>query len=314
MSGDQGAPPTEARGWLTSPWIKALRLRTLPLAGAVILMPSGVLALQGLVQIPVVLKALGTAFCLQILSNLANDYGDALKGTDRQRIGPARMVASGQISPKAMKAAVWMAVGLALTSGLWLIQPLWALGSTFWIWLAVGLSAVVAAVRYTVGPSPYGYRSLGEVAVLIFFGPVPYLGMLVLHRVPVQAWDWAPALGCGLVAASVLNLNNLRDRHTDALSQKVTLAVRWGEHKARILQTLLVATGLIGFLLYAFAHSVPLMWGWSLMALAYAKLLSRVWTVHEPAAYDAFLKPTALYLLCMSVMPWILYLRLLGNA
>ncbi|MFM7589428.1 MAG: UbiA family prenyltransferase, partial [Bacteroidota bacterium] len=110
-------------------WLSAIRLRTLPLAAAVILLPSGILALQGLVQGSVVLHALWTAFLLQILSNLANDYGDAVSGADRNRIGPARMVASGQISVSAMRKAILGVAALALISGVWLLIPLAHSGS-----------------------------------------------------------------------------------------------------------------------------------------------------------------------------------------
>jgi len=322
---------------ISQTWLKAIRLRTLPLAAAVILLPSGLLALQNLVRVPVVLHALFTAFLLQILSNLANDYGDAVSGADRNRIGPVRMVASGQISPIAMRTAIIMTAALALISGILLILPLAEADGTlaaadgtlaeadgtlaesnganltFWVWLAIGLSAVIAAIRYTVGANPYGYRSLGEVAVVVFFGPVAYAGMLTLHGLSMSAMDWAPAIGTGLLAASVLNLNNLRDREQDAQAAKITLAVRLGNHKALLFQTALVAVALIGLIGYAWFRSVPLLWGWSLMAVAYSSLLRKIWQVHEPAAYDAFLKPTALYLFVMALMPWLLYWRIINS-
>ena len=290
-------------------WLSALRLRTLPLAAAAILLPSGLLALQGKVQVTVVGQALLTAFLLQILSNLANDYGDAVSGADRNRIGPARMVASGQISPRSMRRAILAAAAAALGSGVFLLRNLRGEPLVFALWLSLGLLALVAAVRYTVGRRPYGYRGLGEVAVMVFFGPVAYAGMMTLHGETLTWADGGPAWGMGLLAASVLNLNNLRDREQDALSNKITLAVRWGERGGRLWQSALVVLGLLGLLFYAFSRSVPLTWGWSLMALAFSSLLRKVWQVREPLAYDAFLKPTALYLLIIALMPWILYWR-----
>ncbi|MFM8786213.1 MAG: 1,4-dihydroxy-2-naphthoate octaprenyltransferase [Bacteroidota bacterium] len=297
-------------------WLSAIRLRTLPLAAAVILLPSGILALQGLVQGSVVLHALWTAFLLQILSNLANDYGDAVSGADRHRIGPARMVASGQISVSAMRKAILGVAALALISGVWLLIPLADSGPAqaggqgrFWGWLALGIAAVVAAIRYTVGSNPYGYRGLGEVAVLIFFGPVAYAGMRTLHGQNMALGDWGPALATGLLAASVLNLNNLRDREQDAQAGKITLAVRMGNRRALYFQSFLVMTAVVAMLVFAWSRSVPLLWGWSLMAVAYSNLLRKIWQVQEARNYDAFLKPTALYLLVMALMPWILHWR-----
>ncbi|MFM7496925.1 MAG: 1,4-dihydroxy-2-naphthoate octaprenyltransferase [Bacteroidota bacterium] len=302
-------PPVSSSMTPTQAWLSALRLRTLPLAAAAILLPAGLLALKGHVQIPVVGQALLTAFLLQILSNLANDYGDAMSGADRNRIGPARMVASGQISPTSMRRATIAAAAAALASGLFLLRNLRGEPLIFGLWLALGLLAMIAAVRYTVGRVPYGYRGLGEVAVMVFFGPVAYAGIMALHGAALTWADAGPAWGMGLLASSVLNLNNLRDREQDALSNKVTLAVRWGDHGGRLWQSALVILGMLGLLFYAFPRSVPLTWGWSLMALAFSSLLRRVWQVREPQAYDAFLKPTALYLLVIALMPWILYWR-----
>lgn len=308
--------PTASSMTLVHAWLKAIRLRTLPLAAAVILLPSGILALQGIAKGQVVLHALWTAFLLQILSNLANDYGDAVSGADRHRIGPARMVASGTISASAMRRAILIVAVLALISGIWLLLPLAQSDhprpggqGTFWGWLALGIAAVVAAIRYTVGSNPYGYRGLGEVAVLIFFGPVAYAGMLTLHDQSIALGDWFPAMGTGLLAASVLNLNNLRDREQDAQAGKITLAVRLGNRRALYFQTCLVMSAMLALVGYAWSHSVPLLWGWSLMAVAYSNLLRKIWQVKEPSRYDAFLKPTALYLLVIALMPWILYWR-----
>lgn len=300
-------------------WLKAIRLRTLPLAAAVILLPSGLLALQGLVQGQLVLHALFTAFLLQILSNLANDYGDAVSGADRDRVGPARMVASGQITASAMRTAIFVTAALALISGIWLLLPLLAIDDpqanghfAFGVWLAIGVASIIAAIKYTVGPSPYGYRSLGEAAVVVFFGPVSYAGMLTLHGVSMSISDWAPALGMGLLSASVLNLNNLRDREQDAMASKITLAVRLGNYRALQFHTILITLALICLIGYIWSKSVPLLWGWSLMAFAYSNLLRKIWQVREPTGYDAFLKPTALYLLLMALMPWLLYWRTLN--
>jgi 1,4-dihydroxy-2-naphthoate octaprenyltransferase len=301
---------------LAQAWLNAIRLRTLPLAAAVILLPSGLLALQGLARGQVVLHALVTAFLLQILSNLANDYGDAVNGADRHRIGPARMVASGQINASAMRRAILAVAALALISGILLLLPLaqsdpsQAGGQgTFWVWLALGIAAIIAAILYTVGSNPYGYRGLGEAAVLVFFGPIAYAGMLTLHGQNMTLWDWAPAMAMGLLAASVLNLNNLRDREQDAQAGKITVAVRLGNTRALYFHSVLVMAAVVGLVGYAWSRSVPLLWGWSLMAVAYSNLLHKIWQVREPAGYDAFLKPTALYLLVMALMPWILYWR-----
>jgi 1,4-dihydroxy-2-naphthoate octaprenyltransferase len=116
----------------------------------------------------------------------------------------------------------------------------------------------------------------------------------------------------GLLSASVLNLNNLRDREQDAMASKITLAVRLGNYRALQFHAILITLALICLIGYIWSKSVPLLWGWSLMAVAYSNLLRKIWQVREPIGYDAFLKPTALYLLLIALMPWLLYWRTLN--
>ncbi|MGL5949407.1 MAG: 1,4-dihydroxy-2-naphthoate octaprenyltransferase [Aeromonas sp.] len=217
-----------------SVWLMAMRLRTLPLACSSILLGAGLAARTGTVNGLCLALALLTAILLQILSNLANDYGDALSGADNaSRIGPARAVVSGLITPAQMRVAMGLMALAASVSGLSLLAV--ALGNNLVLWLlfiGFGLAALAAALAYTMGKRPYGYQGLGDVAVFIFFGLLGVLGSAFLFSGQLLASWLLPASSCGLLAAAVLNINNVRDIKTDAASGKITLAVRLGRHRA----------------------------------------------------------------------------------
>jgi 1,4-dihydroxy-2-naphthoate polyprenyltransferase len=219
-------------------WLSAFRLRTLPLASACILTGAS-LSFSGHPQPGLVLLfALLTAFLLQVLSNLANDYGDSIHGADNDaRVGPSRMVQSGRIGPAAMKRAVAITALLALVSGLLLLW--FALGSrgewtSLAVLLAAGLFAIAAAYRYTAGSNPYGYRGFGDLAVFLFFGLLGVMGSAYLFRAGWSADDLLPALWIGFQSMAVLNLNNLRDHENDRQSGKHTLIVRIGYGAGRV--------------------------------------------------------------------------------
>ncbi|MBO1519562.1 1,4-dihydroxy-2-naphthoate octaprenyltransferase [Oceanisphaera pacifica] len=224
-------------------WLLAIRLKTLPLTLAAILLGAGSAAKADSFNAVVLLLALTTALLLQILSNIANDYGDGVRGTDSgARTGPTRVLASGQVSAVQLQQAM-KAVGLfAVVSGLLLLWQ--ALGSNISAWLgfiALGVCALLAALGYTLGRRPYGYLGLGDIAVFIFFGPVAVLGThyLMQHQLTGTA-GWA-ALTSGLLSVTVLNINNIRDLEADLIAGKHTLALRLGLAGARIYQLLLLA-------------------------------------------------------------------------
>ncbi|MCH4811475.1 1,4-dihydroxy-2-naphthoate polyprenyltransferase [Vreelandella neptunia] len=252
-------------------WLLAARPRTLPLACASILLGSGLAASAQAFHPAVLVLALLTAIALQVLSNLANDYGDAASGADDQsRIGPIRAVSSGLLTPKAMRRGMVITAMMAALLGLLLLLTAfgnqWAEIATF---LLLGAASLLAAVTYTVGlgGTPYGYRGLGDIAVFIFFGLLGVLGTYYLH---VQQLSWLPLLpaaACGLLATAVLNVNNVRDIESDTRNGKNTLAVRLGREKAINYHWALLGLALLLTLTYLVVLPVPLI-GWSCLLVA----------------------------------------------
>ncbi|MFN3530700.1 MAG: 1,4-dihydroxy-2-naphthoate octaprenyltransferase [Bacteroidia bacterium] len=287
-------------------WISAFRLRTLPLATAGIVMGSGLAALQATHQWPVSVLAVLTAVLLQILSNLANDYGDYQNGADLTgRQGPARMVASGSISAEAMKTAMIVLGALALLSGLAL---LWVgfggFGWPFLLMLLLGLAAIGAAVKYTAGTKPYGYAGLGDLSVLLFFGFVAVLGTYYLHAGQWHPALLLPALGMGLLSVAVLNLNNMRDRESDARAGKRSIPVRMGAAFAVRYHTVVVLLAVLSLLWYARGQASDTwlhpLWVGGALPLLYN--LYRIRQVKQARAYDPFLKRTALNSLLFALL------------
>ncbi len=213
-------------------WLQAMRLRTLPLALAGIALGNLLAWQAGRFDAGIAALAVLTALLLQIVSNLANDYGDAQKGIDAHRRGPLRVVQGGLISPRAMRRAIALGVLAAVLSGTALIMRGFAVvgyvGIMIWLWPALGAAAVAAALLYTLGKRPYGYRGYGDIAVLVFFGWLAVLGSRALQTGTLHASAWWPATAVGLWSVMVLNLNNMRDRESDAAAGKYTLAVRLG--------------------------------------------------------------------------------------
>ncbi len=215
-------------------WVTALRLRTLPLALASIGMGSFLAAADGYFQWSVFGFCALTTVLLQILSNLANDYGDTVNGADSMdRVGPSRTVQAGLISLTAMRKAILLFVLLTLTSGIYLLYISLGLNTqSFLFFLSVGVGAILAAVAYTAGRKPYGYIGLGDASVLLFFGFVAVMGSYYLFAGRVQ-WDLLlPALSIGLLSTGVLNVNNIRDIESDRKAGKYSIPVRLGRDKA----------------------------------------------------------------------------------
>jgi 1,4-dihydroxy-2-naphthoate octaprenyltransferase len=288
------------------PWVQALRLRTLPLAAAGILLGNALAYSHGQFDPIVFWLTLLTALCYQLLSNLANDLGDGERGTDAQRAGEARMVASGLITPASMRRAVY---GLALLSAAaTLLTAVVGTHGLHWGWTlgfsVVGLGAIWAAIRYTLGSKPYGYSGYGDFFVLVFFGLVSIPGTYFLQ---VHQWSGAvmlPALTVGLWSAGVLNLNNLRDAATDALHGKRTLVVQWGPERAKWYHLALLVVGFdLGWLYHRF-------WGnhgnWSWLFWLPLPLLvihaRKVLKAQNPSDYEPLLPQLALLTLAWSVL------------
>lgn len=250
--------------------LQATRPRTFPLAIASIICGNG-LALSKLASstsisghnLVVFALTLWVALALQILSNLANDYGDGVKGTDnfRDANSPERMTAQGLLQPSQFKRLIF---GWALTtfvSGVALIAIGFDNLRDFLVFLGFGILAIIAAMAYTMGKRPYGYRAMGEVAVLIFFGWLAVLGSAYLQTGEFQSSYLLPATGCGGLAACVLFVNNMRDIYSDKQAGKITLAVLLGSKRMRVGYALLMLLSILCYLLYAVIYnSYSLLW------------------------------------------------------
>lgn len=223
-------------------WVKAARLRTLPLAFSSIILGTCLAASQGHYSTTILILSVLTTLFYQILSNYANDYGDGVKGTDNHKVGEQRAVASGAISPKLMKRAVAVFAILSFISGT--LLSILATKDLPWVvtvgFSVLGLLAILAAIGYTVGRKAYGYKGLGDLSVLLFFG---YVGVVGSYFLQSNLWDWEvflPATAVGLLAVGVLNLNNMRDLETDKAVGKTTIPVLIGLANAKIYQAALI--------------------------------------------------------------------------
>jgi 1,4-dihydroxy-2-naphthoate octaprenyltransferase len=278
-------------------WLGAFRLRTLPLAAASILL-GGFLAFgAGSGSWSILLLCLLTALLLQILSNLANDYGDFVSGIDAERQGPTRYVQAGLITQKQMLRAIVICALLAAVVGLVLVIYAVGIGRLPWVLLFVGLggASVYAAITYTAGNNPYGYVGLGDVAVLVFFGWVGTLGTYFLQTLTLNWLLLLPATAVGLFAVGVLNINNIRDLESDRKAGKRSIPVRLGARGARIYHWLLLGSGVLCATLYVLL-TAPTAWHF-LFVLALPLLLRNgltVWRATTPAEVAPMLKQMSL--------------------
>jgi 1,4-dihydroxy-2-naphthoate octaprenyltransferase len=276
-------------------WISAARPRTLPLALSSIIAGSGVAAYMHAFRWPVFLLATLTAILLQVLSNFANDLGDHENGADNAgRIGPARAVQSGDITPAAMKRAMIVCGVLAFVSGCALIIVSLGITTTMLVFLLIGLGAIAAAVKYTYGRNPYGYAGLGDVSVFLFFGLAGVLGTYYLHAGSLPLHAIPVAVAFGLLSSGVLNLNNMRDITNDAAEGKRTLVVRIGGGPARRYHISIIALALVllAFIAWRTGRWTP--WLFAIGAVPIAIHLRNVLRIRDPKAYDPELKRLAL--------------------
>lgn len=234
-------------------WIQAFRLRTLPLALSSAILGSFLAYADGQFNTVVFGLAVSTTIFLQILSNLANDFGDSQHGTDNvNRLGPERTVQSGKISKKEMKWLIVVFVSLSFISGGLLIFSGIHTTNAWMIILffLLGIASIVAAIKYTVGKNPYGYSGLGDIFVFIFFGLLGVCGTYFLHTNQFDPLLLLPAASVGLLSAGVLNLNNMRDIENDAASGKKTLVVRIGSQNAKVYHASLIVLSPLLSLVY----------------------------------------------------------------
>ena len=232
---------------LLKTWLRAARLRTLPLSFSGILIGSA-FALNENFNFFIFLSCLIITVLFQVISNFANDLGDAIKGVDNHtRIGPERAIQSGLITKAQMKKAIVFLCFMALVMVLQLLITIDLRRIELIFFLAFGMVAIWAAIAYTIGKKPYGYRALGDLMVFIFFGLLAVLGTFYLHLRRLDLDVLFIAFAIGALAVAVLNLNNMRDREDDALKNKITMAVVLGAEKVKKYQMLLLIVSLLTF-------------------------------------------------------------------
>jgi 1,4-dihydroxy-2-naphthoate octaprenyltransferase len=246
-------------------WVQGARPRTLPAAVVPVLVGTAVAASEGRgggagADLGRAALALVVSLALQVGVNYANDYSDGVRGTDTVRVGPVRLVGQGLARPRQVKLAAFAAFGVAAVCGLVL-----ALLTTPWL-IAVGVAAIAAAWGYTGGPRPYGYAGLGEAFVFVFFGIVAVVGTVFVQREAVPVLAWVTSVPVGLLAVSLLVVNNLRDIPTDARSGKQTMAVRLGDVRTRVAYVSCVAMALAAVPVVALVAGRP----WVLVGLGAA--------------------------------------------
>ena len=252
-------------------WWETARPKTLPLALASIFTGSALgywanpQGFNGLVMALCLL----TTILLQVLSNFANDYGDHQKGSDtEERIGPLRGIQKGAISAKELKWGLILMVMASFLSGSFLIGIAYENLSDLFAFAGLGILAIVAAITYTVGVKPYGYMGLGDISVLVFFGLLGVGGTYYLQTHSIASHIILPAIGSGLLASAVLNINNLRDIEQDAKASKNTLAVRLGAYKGRVYHCILLSVAALCYLAFAVATATATSWTNYLFVLA----------------------------------------------
>ncbi len=238
----------------TADWIAGARPRTLWTAVVPVAVGTASAHAMGAAAALPAILALGLALGMQVAVNYANDYSDGVRGTDVDRIGPTRLVASGKASPSAVKMAAWVAFGVASLFGIYLV-----LVSAQWWMLLVGIIALVAAWTYTGSSRPYGYGGWGELSVMVFFGPVAVLGTMITQAGTVTWWAAVASVAVGLYAVALLMINNIRDLDNDAMAGKMTLAVKLGPFRIRQLFAAVVMAPIALGVIVAFAHPWALM-------------------------------------------------------
>lgn len=280
---------------MLSYWIQAMRLRTLPLSLSGLVLGGAFASFDNVFSGQIFLLSLVVGVLLQILSNFANDYGDAQKGADGEmRQGPKRAVSSGAITQQQMKKAIILTTVLIMLLSLVLFYI--SFGKNLIAWGIFGLllcASLWAACSYTMGKNPYGYRAKGDFYVFIFFGLVAVAGSYCLYGGSFYHLPGFPACGAGLLSCAVLNVNNIRDMKSDAFYGKETLALRLGAEYARYYHLLLVFSAFLCWLVY-FLVMLPTVY--LLLFIFYLPLCysaCTVYTSHEVLVLDKQLKITA---------------------
>ncbi len=286
-------------------WLEAFRLRTLPAAWACVGMGGILASIDGKFEGAAFGLILLTATFLQILSNLANDYGDFQTGLDgERRVGPQRTVQAGKITAAAMRRMMGIFAFLSLFSGLFLLYITTRDNiQNFLIFLGLGVASILAAIAYTVGKKPYGYAGLGDIAVMIFFGWVGVGGTYFLLATSWNPLVLLPATSCGFLTTGILNVNNIRDIESDEMSGKKSLPVRMGRKWSVIYHFGLLGGAILATLTYVLLMPFEI---FHLLFLGVTPLLfsnaRAVQTQLDPKRLDPFLKQLALSTLLFVVL------------
>lgn len=278
-------------------FIAAARLRTLPLSISGIIVGTGLATSIGFFDWKIFVLALLTTVGFQVLSNFANDYGDGIKGSDKDRVGEQRLVGSGIVSAKQMKQAVVITAILTLISAISLIYFSFGKDNFTYsiLFFVLGLFSIIAAIKYTVGKSAYGYSGFGDIFVFIFFGLVSVVGSYFLYTKKIEWTPFLPAITVGMLSVGVLNLNNMRDRENDAKVGKNTLVVKIGDEFAKYYHYYLLISAILFSLLYAIIkvrYAINLLFLVSFIPIVLH--LVRVYKNKDPKKFDPELKKLAL--------------------
>ena len=289
-------------------WILAARLRTLPLSLSGLILAGFIAKFEGYYQQDIFFLSLLTTLAFQVLSNFANDYGDGVKGTDDNREGEQRAVASGLISQKEMKNAigVMVVVSLLCIAALLYVSFVPLHINYLLIFVGLGIASILAAMFYTMGKKPYGYIGLGDVFVFIFFGLVAVLGGEFLYSKSFNWWNVLPAASMGFWSMAVLNLNNMRDVKNDIKNNKITVASKLGFVKSKYYQLILMT---LPFVLSAiYVVNLPGKEG-KISSLIFLVLIflansirREIYKVKDPKEYDKFLKPVSMMALFFAIL------------
>lgn len=286
-------------------YIQAARLRTLPLSVSGIIAGSFLAAYHEVFNTVICILALVTTIGFQVLSNFANDYGDGIKGTDIDREGEKRLVASGEITPKQMLYAMYVTVFFTFLAAITLIYVSFGKENFKYslLFLGLGIASIVASIKYTVGKNAYGYSGFGDVFVFLFFGLLSVCGSYFLYTKSLDFSIFLPAISIGLLSVAVLNLNNMRDRTSDIKSNKNTLVVKKGMIFAKNYHFVLIIGSLLVAVAYVFIryHSIAQF----LFLLAYIPLTKHLLFIvknKENSKLDSQLKVVALSTFLFSIL------------
>ncbi len=306
-------------------WISAARLRTLPLSISGIIVGSSMYnnslvtknssfgnstilkeTFLSFTETSIFWLAIATTLGLQILSNFANDYGDGVKGTDNEdRIGPQRALQSGILSKKEMFRGIVITAISTLVVAILLIYS--SFGSENFLYslffFALGVLAIIAAIKYTMGKTAYGYRGLGDVFVFIFFGIVSVVGCYFLFTKSINWIVFFPAITIGLLSTAVLNLNNMRDHDSDKKAAKNTIVVKMGMYRAKKYHILLIIIAMVSMLIFSYyTYQKPIN---LVFIVAYIPLmvhLIKVIRIKNAVGIDPELKKVALSTFLLSIL------------